>query len=972
MKPTLHIKRTLFIATAALLFLISTTWAYELPLPCTTDEAMEALYEKNPGLKGKNDQFSQSIANLPLTKSARTNQSYIIPLVVHVFGTDFLGYKATDAIIKKALYEVNRDYRGLNDDFNTVHDRFKSIRGTLDIEFRLAKLDPAGNSTTGILHYGVKSGFGGTGRDNEVKQYAWDNHKYMNLYIMLDLYGHDVFNNSGVAWLPDTGMTDNNLSRVVYNGRYLWGNDMDHEFQATLTHEFGHWLGLNHTFNNDCNAPGDEVDDTPATTQNNACVNEERCSSAGLANVSNYMDYSVCRKMFTQGQITRITGYLDNHPARNTLWTAANLVATGTIGEDGTDTDGDGLTDWKEYSLCTDYRNADTDGDGLKDGEEDANLNGIVDAGETNPCTSDTDDDGLNDALELTLCTDPTNEDTDNDGILDGYEDENHNGHVDQGETDPCNFDTDNNGVSDGDEDIDLDGLPSRIEINGCTHLNNPDSDGDGILDGDEDENHNGVVDPTETNPCLADTDQDGLSDAIEKASCTSPLIADKDNDGILDGTEDANHNGKRDRGETNPCIADTDGDGLTDGEEDTDQDGYVDRNETDPLKSDTDADGVQDKDDAFPTDPRETMDSDKDGIGNNFDTDDDNDNMPDSWEKQHGLDPLRDDGSEDRDNDGVTNLDEYLGGSDPANLCPVKPVNLQPERNKTHVELDCVLIANAFSDPENDAHAKTQWQICSDASFAEENMIFNAVSPSFLTSLKIPGLILLQDTSYYWRVRYYDEKKGGSVWSEATQFTTTATPLDYIDLTGPDGQPDGVPDDNMLRENTDLNHDGILDIGQSDTMKCLIPYDQFHQMCIRAHEFDTRIKTMESFRPMAESRLNNKEAPTDTVKELVSFRATVKKPGSTARVVVYFSEPIPNSAKWYAYHHQSGWQDYSNHSKISKDRKSVDIEIQDGGFGDLDGVANGVIVSPTAFVVPSQDDSSEDEGYSCFIKTTY
>jgi hypothetical protein len=40
---------------------------------------------------------------------------------------------------------------------------------------------------------------------------------------------------------------------------------------------------------------------------------------------------------------------------------------------------------------------------------------------------------------------------------------------------------------------------------------------------------------------------------------------------------------------------------------------------------------------------------------------------MPDVWEKQHGLNPLVNDASLDKDGDGYTNLQEYKAGTDPA-----------------------------------------------------------------------------------------------------------------------------------------------------------------------------------------------------------------------------------------------------------------------------------------------------------------
>jgi len=81
----------------------------------------------------------------------------------------------------------------------------------------------------------------------------------------------------------------------------------------------------------------------------------------------------------------------------------------------------------------------------------------------------------------------------------------------------------------------------------------------------------------------------------------------------------------------------------------------------------DVDHDGVPDAEDAFPTDPNEWQDTDNDGIGNNADTDDDGDGMPDGWEVQYGLNPLLDDSLADKDGDRYTNLQEYRAGTNPA-----------------------------------------------------------------------------------------------------------------------------------------------------------------------------------------------------------------------------------------------------------------------------------------------------------------
>ncbi|CAF3335566.1 unnamed protein product [Rotaria sp. Silwood2] len=306
---------------------------------CLSDEAMKEYYERNPNALKEHQQFE--ISTKQFISTAQTFEPYVIPVVFHVYGTDFSGKQVNEDIIRTALDKVNEDFHGLNSDYSTVDPAFLGIRSTFDVTFKLARKDPNGNPTNGIVEYPAKNGYATRGHNREIQAEAWDNYKYCNVYIQADIHQTGVLTESGHAYLPDTAMSDNNLARIVYNGAYLYGNT-NPEIASILTHEFGHWLNLVHTFDkgcvksreDKCETTGDQVCDTPQTTQNNDCTPVNNCAGQPV-NIENYMDYSGaagCYKMFTVGQVARMNAAMQ-HPARQPLWQFDNLIVTGVAEE---------------------------------------------------------------------------------------------------------------------------------------------------------------------------------------------------------------------------------------------------------------------------------------------------------------------------------------------------------------------------------------------------------------------------------------------------------------------------------------------------------------------------------------------------------------------------------------------------------------------------------------------------------------
>lgn len=292
----------------------------------------------------------------------------LIPIVFHVFHPKGeAGVPLSQ--LEYAIEDLNRTFAGTDADFGTVNPVFKNTKSYSKIRFALAKRDPFGKPTNGVVYYQDRQGgFGNIGPswENQIRTYAWDNYKYFNVYVQNDIYANNVFNNSGVCWYPSTWMSDNDIARMIYNYVYLGkgGSSYNYlEFNQTFTHEVGHYLDLRHTFEGgSCTGAGDLCDDTPPTDIAAAGCDATRCN--GIINGENYMDYNTaCYKNFTIDQVSRMDAAM-KHPARSTLWQPSNLVATGLLSPNSKDT----CLDSPFISYSTQHLRESLNNDGSLDG----------------------------------------------------------------------------------------------------------------------------------------------------------------------------------------------------------------------------------------------------------------------------------------------------------------------------------------------------------------------------------------------------------------------------------------------------------------------------------------------------------------------------------------------------------------------------------------------------------------------------
>ena len=331
---------------------------------------------------------------------------------------------------------------------------------------------------------------------------------------------------------------------------------------------------------------------------------------------------------FLDGRVLLLQGVPSSEITADTfVCTSANQALTDLLSYSSStlacDTDGDSWAD--SVDSCPDLSNSDQsnfDGDEFGDAcDADDDNDGIADVDDAFPLnaseSADLDGDGVGNA---------TDDDDDGDGVNDAD---------DLFPLDPNEaVDTDGDGIGDNsDDDSDGDGVLNAEDSFPLDATESIDTDGDGVGDSsDPDDDNDGILDVNDAFALISivgysDPDMDGYPSDCDQTCLDLGMIADADDDN--DGIEDA-----------------SDAFPLDDSE-----------------VSDTDGDGVGDNADVFPANPSETSDYDGDGLGDNAD------NcmfVSNSSQKNTDGDSEGDACDLDDDNDGVSDEQEFVDGTNP------------------------------------------------------------------------------------------------------------------------------------------------------------------------------------------------------------------------------------------------------------------------------------------------------------------
>ena len=303
---------------------------------CGTMDVLNRQILQDPTMSGRMSDIEEQTALYVANHTNNKTEAVItIPVVVHVVyrtATENI----SDAQIQSQIDVLNEDFRLMNADNINTPTIFSGLKADCEFNFVLAKRDPSGLATTGIVRKtttvtswssndNVK--YTSKGGDN-----AWPAGSYLNLWVCNlggGLLGYAQFPGGAAA-------TDGVVIGYQYFGR-TGTVTAPYNKGRTATHEVGHWLNLRHIWG-DASCGNDLVDDTPTQqTSNYGCPSHPHvtCSNINGDMFMNYMDYvdDPCMVMFTAKQKARMQALFATGGTRASL-----LASQGGVAPNGTTT----------------------------------------------------------------------------------------------------------------------------------------------------------------------------------------------------------------------------------------------------------------------------------------------------------------------------------------------------------------------------------------------------------------------------------------------------------------------------------------------------------------------------------------------------------------------------------------------------------------------------------------------------------
>lgn len=292
---------------------------------------------------------------------------------------------------------------------------------------------------------------------------------------------------------------------------------------------------------------------------------------------------------------------------------------------------------------------------------------------------------------------------------------------------------------------------------------------------------------------------------------------------------------------------------------------------------------------------------------------------------------------------EGGDNADQQPPAPSPVNTPPDQPTPVPVTVDGDGLaELTPVLEVGAYFDADNDAHVTTEYQISlmDDPDHADfsEHVVFQRSFSRSLRRMRVPESVLDPDSTYHWRARFIDNRGAISAWSEWSGFTT-------IDQATAGINADGIPYDQVIEQWTVIDETALHDEIRTARLQGVDTPDPFNPQVAVQILGDNG--TLSGMRSLMEAELPLADNRPEHLTGVVSFRIHLDEVGDTALVKVHFSQAAPAGARWYKFDPDQGWTVYP-YATFSADRRSVVLELEDGGTGDMDGVANGVIIDPS------------------------